>query len=298
MTATRFPGEEPSSARESIITVTLPRARMGDVRPRAPQDSFALYLREIGGHPLIGPEEERRLARRIRAGDRRALDRMVESNLRFVVSVAKRYLHLGVPLQDLVTEGNLGLLEAAERFDEKSNNNFKLYSYIRVKGAMIDWMRTFLPGKREFGKRFKMRVDPSLDQLTDTRDAGGETFGSSIGADGQATKVRLWADVEAALTPREFDLIRATCLDGSYLRDWGEANGISESRACQIRKLALAKLRKALVSFDGYGDFDGTVGGKVVRRHAYYISDDIRAYYREYNRTRRELAKAKEPANA
>jgi hypothetical protein len=110
------------------MTVTLPRARRGDVRPRAPQDSFALYLQEIGSHPLIGPEEERRLARRIRAGDRGALDRMVESNLRFVVSVARRYRHLGVPLQDLVTEGNLGLLEAAERFDERKGVRFTSYA--------------------------------------------------------------------------------------------------------------------------------------------------------------------------
>jgi len=121
--------------------VTLTRARKGDVRPRAPQDSFALYLREIGGHPLIGPEEERRLARRIRAGDRRALDRMVVSNLRFVVSVAKRYLHLGVPLQDLVTEGNVGLLEAAERFDERRGVRFTSYAVWWVRQSIISAIR-------------------------------------------------------------------------------------------------------------------------------------------------------------
>jgi RNA polymerase primary sigma factor len=123
------------------MTVTLPRARRGDVRPRAPQDSFALYLQEIGNHPLIGPEEERRLARRIRAGDRSALDRMVESNLRFVVSVARRYRHLGVPLQDLVTEGNLGLLEAAERFDERRGVRFTSYAVWWVRQSIISAIR-------------------------------------------------------------------------------------------------------------------------------------------------------------
>jgi RNA polymerase sigma factor (sigma-70 family) len=123
------------------MTVTLPRARRGDVRPRAPQDSFALYLQEIGSHPLIGPEEERRLARRIRAGDRGALDRMVESNLRFVVSVARRYRHLGVPLQDLVTEGNLGLLEAAERFDERKGVRFTSYAVWWVRQSIISAIR-------------------------------------------------------------------------------------------------------------------------------------------------------------
>jgi RNA polymerase primary sigma factor len=123
------------------MTVTLTRARRGDVRPRAPQDSFALYLHEIGGHPLIGAEEERRLARRIRAGDRGALDRMVESNLRFVVSVARRYGHLGVPLQDLVTEGNLGLLQAAERFDERRGVRFTSYAIWWVRQSIISAIR-------------------------------------------------------------------------------------------------------------------------------------------------------------
>jgi RNA polymerase primary sigma factor len=123
------------------MTVTYPRARRGDVRPRAPQDSFALYLQEIGNHPLIGPEEERRLARRIRAGDRCALDRMVESNLRFVVSVARRYRHLGVPLQDLVTEGNLGLLEAAGRFDERRGVRFTSYAVWWVRQSIISAIR-------------------------------------------------------------------------------------------------------------------------------------------------------------
>lgn len=123
------------------MMVTLPRAREGHVRPRAPQDSFTLYLQEIGNHPLIGPDEERRLARRIRAGDRSALDRLVESNLRFVVSVARRYRHLGVPLQDLVTEGNLGLLEAAERFDERRGVRFTSYAVWWVRQSIITAIR-------------------------------------------------------------------------------------------------------------------------------------------------------------
>lgn len=123
------------------MTVTLPRARSGNVRPRAPLDSFALYLQEIGSQPLLGPEEEKRLARRIRAGDRGALDRMVGANLRFVVSIARRYRHLGVSLQDLVTEGNLGLLEAARRFDERKGVRFTSYAVWWIRQSIIAAIR-------------------------------------------------------------------------------------------------------------------------------------------------------------
>lgn len=142
------------------MTLTLPRARKGDVRPRAPQDSFALYLQEIGNHPLIGPDEERRLARRIRAGDRSALDRMVESNLRFVVSVARRYRHLGVPLQDLVTEGNLGLLKAAERFDERRGVRFTSYAVWWVRQSIITAIRQQIGIVRVPASRRRSRMAP------------------------------------------------------------------------------------------------------------------------------------------
>ncbi len=89
--------------------------------------SLEKYLQEIGKVDLITPEEEVQLAIRIKQGDLRALDRLTKANLRFVVSVAKQYQNQGLSLPDLINEGNLGLIKAAQRFDE--TRGFKFISY-------------------------------------------------------------------------------------------------------------------------------------------------------------------------
>ena len=89
--------------------------------------SLDKYLQEIGRVDLITADEEVELARRIKAGDRAALERLTKANLRFVVSVSKQYQNQGLALPDLINEGNLGLIKAAERFDE--TRGFKFISY-------------------------------------------------------------------------------------------------------------------------------------------------------------------------
>lgn len=89
--------------------------------------SLEKYLQEIGKVELITPEEEVQLAIRIKQGDLKALDRLTKANLRFVVSVAKQYQNQGLSLPDLINEGNLGLIKAAQRFDE--TRGFKFISY-------------------------------------------------------------------------------------------------------------------------------------------------------------------------
>ena len=89
--------------------------------------SLDKYLQEIGREEMISAEEEVELAQRIKNGDQAALDRLTKANLRFVVSVAKQYQNQGLSLPDLINEGNLGLLKAAERFDE--TRGFKFISY-------------------------------------------------------------------------------------------------------------------------------------------------------------------------
>ncbi len=91
------------------------------------KQSIEKYLEEIGGYSPLAPEEEIELARQIRKGNSRALDKLVKANLRFVISVAKEYQGQGLPLQDLISEGNLGLIKAAQRFDE--TRGFKFISY-------------------------------------------------------------------------------------------------------------------------------------------------------------------------
>ena len=89
--------------------------------------SMERYLAEIARQPLLTPDEEVDLARRIREGDMKALERLTICNLRFVVSIAKKYQNQGISLPDLVNEGNMGLLKAAQRFDE--TRGFKFISY-------------------------------------------------------------------------------------------------------------------------------------------------------------------------
>ena len=89
--------------------------------------SLDKYLQEIGHEELISAEEEVELAHRIKNGDRKALEKLTKANLRFVVSVAKQYQNQGLSLPDLINEGNIGLLKAAEKFDE--TRGFKFISY-------------------------------------------------------------------------------------------------------------------------------------------------------------------------
>jgi len=89
--------------------------------------SLDRYLQEIGHEEMISVEEEAELARKIRNGDQKALDKLTKANLRFVVSVAKQYQNQGLSLPDLINEGNMGLIKAAEKFDE--TRGFKFISY-------------------------------------------------------------------------------------------------------------------------------------------------------------------------
>ena len=89
--------------------------------------SLDKYLQEIGKEELITVEEEVELAQRIKKGDQEALEKLTKANLRFVVSVAKQYQNQGLSLPDLINEGNLGLIKAAEKFDE--TRGFKFISY-------------------------------------------------------------------------------------------------------------------------------------------------------------------------
>ena len=101
------------------------------------EGSLDQYLREISRYPLIPREEEIRLAKAIRVADAEALDKLVRSNLRFVVSVAKKYQNQGVSLSDLINEGNLGLIRAAHKFDETKGIKFISYAVWWIRQAIL-----------------------------------------------------------------------------------------------------------------------------------------------------------------
>jgi RNA polymerase primary sigma factor len=104
---------------------------------KEPYDScFSLYMRDIGWVKLLTPQEEVELAARIRAGDQEARDRMIKANLRLVIKIARRYEGLGVPLEDLISEGNIGLVKAVEHFDPAKGGKLSSYSALWIKQAI------------------------------------------------------------------------------------------------------------------------------------------------------------------
>jgi RNA polymerase primary sigma factor len=152
-----------------------------DLAPAATQDPLKLYVRQIGDGPLLTPAEERELARRKDAGDEAAKRRLIECNLRLVMSITRNYTKAGVPLLDLIQEGNLGLIRAVEKFDYKLGYKLSTYAtwWIRqaITRALADQGRTIrLPVHVAEQVRRLMRArrvltqklnrDPTMDELS------------------------------------------------------------------------------------------------------------------------------------
>jgi RNA polymerase primary sigma factor len=100
-------------------------------------DTLRMYLREISKFPQLTAEEEQELGRRVRAGDESAFRKLIESNLRFVVAMAKKYSRSGYPLHELINEGNMGLIEAASRFDPDRGVRFITYASWWIRQAIL-----------------------------------------------------------------------------------------------------------------------------------------------------------------
>jgi RNA polymerase primary sigma factor len=149
------------------------------------ESSLDQYLKEISAYKLLTREEEVDLAQRIRTGEAEALDRLVRSNLRFVVSVAKKYQNQGVALSDLINEGNLGLIRAAHKFDETKGIKFISYAVWWIRQAILQALAeqsriVRVPLNRagalhRIGKRSAMLLqelgrEPTVEELADELD--------------------------------------------------------------------------------------------------------------------------------
>ena len=124
-----------------LITDTETEVESPQIVDEAPLESLAtnsyqLYLREIGQVKLLTPAEELALAKRVKRGDKAAREHMIKANLRLVVKIAREYEGLGLPLLDLINEGNIGLMKAVDRFDTKRGAKFSTYASLWIKQAI------------------------------------------------------------------------------------------------------------------------------------------------------------------
>jgi RNA polymerase primary sigma factor len=147
-----------------------------------------MYLRDIGRIPLLTRDQEQKLGRRIRSNDEEAVHELVQANLRFVVNIAKRYMNRGIPLPDLVTEGNLGLYEAARRFDERKGCAFISYAvwWIRrnLNKALADQLHlVHYPHSRRDTLREVCRAEEDLEKKLE-REPSLEEVADAIGRPG------------------------------------------------------------------------------------------------------------------
>jgi RNA polymerase nonessential primary-like sigma factor len=134
------------AAADTGVAESDTRAATYGSMPKEQLDATRMYLSEIGFSPLLTPEEEVYFARKALAGDEAARKRMIESNLRLVVKIARRYINRGLPLLDLIEEGNLGLIHAVEKFDPERGFRFSTYAtwWIRqtIERAIMNQTRT------------------------------------------------------------------------------------------------------------------------------------------------------------
>ena len=135
---------------------------------RDDENVLSIYLREINKIPLLTREEETRYATRAENGDPEAKTKMVQANLRFVVNVAKKYQNQGLPLSDLISEGNIGLMNAIERFDVSKGYHFISYAVWWIRQAILKaiceksrMIRLPLNRLRRFGRTSRDRVAKS-----------------------------------------------------------------------------------------------------------------------------------------
>ncbi len=176
------------------------------------ESSLDQYLKEISAYPLLKREDEIELAQRIRKGDEEALDKLVRSNLRFVVSVAKKYQNQGVALGDLINEGNLGLIRAAHKFDETKGIKFISYAVWWIRQAILQALAeqsriVRVPlnragalhriGKRSSTLLQELGREPTVDEIADELDISQEEVQRTLAIS------QTHLSLDAPLTPGE-----------------------------------------------------------------------------------------------
>ncbi len=232
-------------------------------------EALEKYLLEISKEELLSTDEEVELAQRVRAGDRKALDRLTRANLRFVVSVAKQYQNQGLTLPDLINEGNLGLIKAAEKFDE--TRGFKFISYavwwirqsilqaiaeqsriVRLPLNQVGSVNKINRALNKFEQEHERR--PSADELQDSVDLPSEKISEAMNA--SVRHVSMDAPLGEGDDGSLYDLIENTnapTVDGSLVHE------SLQTEIEQALKILNPKERNIIEAFFGIGQNELTL---------------------------------------
>ena len=227
-----------------------------------PRENIAPYLRQMGSRPQLTREQEYALVRRARKGDERARETLAVSNLAFVVSVAKKFAHRGARLDDLVQEGNVGLMKAIEHFDPKKNVRFATYA--------VWWIRAYITrhlkdnrsqvrgGESERGSMVDFSLDVTIDEDGETTflerleepSAGPQdTF---IGKEQDEEVQAALAKVKKRIGDLGWDIVqeRLTQDKPRTLEELGQRWGVSRERVRQVELKTKHFLARYLSAFN------------------------------------------------
>ena len=211
------------------------------------------YLDEIGREQLLSEEQEQMLSAKIKAGDQHALNKLTEANLRFVVAIARQYQGKGLAMEDLISEGNLGLMKAASKFDAQRGLRFVNYAVVFIrqqieKALLIESGERRIEGKPSGQSR---SVDAPLGTKTNMSLLSVLVDANSPIADERIYNSNMETAVEYALQhleEREFKVISAYYgigQDGLTMQEIADELNLKRERVRQVRNHAIRKLKKA-----------------------------------------------------
>jgi RNA polymerase primary sigma factor len=227
-----------------------------------PRENIAPYLRQMGSRPQLTREQEYALARRARKGDERARETLAVSNLAFVVSVAKKFAHRGARLDDLVQEGNVGLMKAIEHFDPKKNVRFATYAVWWIRAYITRYLKDnrsqVRGGESERGSMVDFSLDVTIDEDGETtflerlEEPSAGPQDSFIGKEQDEEVQAALAKVKKRIGDLGWDIVqeRLTQDKPRTLEELGQRWGVSRERVRQVELKTKHFLARYLSAFN------------------------------------------------
>jgi RNA polymerase primary sigma factor len=233
-----------------------------------PRENIAPYLRQLGGRPQLTREQEYALARRARKGDERARETLALSNLAFVVAVAKKFSHRGARLDDLVQEGNVGLMKAIEHFDPKKNVRFATYAVWWIRAYITRYLKDnrsqVRGGESERGSMVDFSLDVTIDEDGETtflerlEEPGAGPQDTFIGKEQDEEVQAALAKVKKRIGDLGWDIVqeRLTQDKPRTLEELGQRWGVSRERVRQVELKTKHFLARYLSAFNQDQELD------------------------------------------